>query len=59
MEPYALFGDTKGDFYDGMTLEAGAQDLQVSAYSEDKGAGDLIEEMTLQFTVADTGLGLA
>ena len=59
VEPYALFGDTRGDFYDGMTLEAGPQDLQFSAYSEDKGAGDLLETMTLQFTVEDTGLGLA
>ncbi|MEO0978565.1 MAG: Ig-like domain-containing protein [Pseudomonadota bacterium] len=58
VEPYALFGDTRGDFYDGMTLEAGPQDLQFSAYSEDKGAGDLLETMTLQFTVEDTGLGL-
>ncbi|WP_420335594.1 Ig-like domain-containing protein [Roseibium sp.] len=58
VEPYALFGDTRGDFYDGMTLEAGSQNLQYSAYSEDKGNGDLLETMTLQFTVEDTGLGL-
>nr|WP_319385749.1 Ig-like domain-containing protein [uncultured Roseibium sp.] len=58
VEPYALFGDTRGDFYDGMTLEAGPQELQFSAYSEDKGTGDLLETMTLQFSVEDNGLGL-
>lgn len=59
VEPYALFGDTNGDFFDGMTLEDGVQELKVSAYDKDKGSGDLLEALTLQFTILGDGLGLA
>ncbi|MET1413587.1 Ig-like domain-containing protein [Roseibium sp. HPY-6] len=59
VEPYALFGDTKGDFFDGTSLGEGTQDIEISVYDKDKGGGDLLESLTLQFTVDGGGLGLA
>ena len=57
VSPYALFGDNKGDFYNGANLEAGDYEFRLDAFSVDRGRGDLLEsvELTLNVT-ADDGM---
>ena len=47
--PYALFGDIEGDFRDGLDLEAGTYDLEISAFGHDN---TLLETTTLNFEIA-------
>ena len=47
--PYALFGDIEGDFRDGLDLEAGTYDLEISAFGHDD---TLLETTTLNFEIA-------
>ncbi|MEO0623508.1 MAG: Ig-like domain-containing protein [Pseudomonadota bacterium] len=52
VEPYALFGDIKGDFKGGTTFEEGDHTVGVTIYEDEKGRGDVIAEFDLEFTVA-------
>src|SRR5690606_24237471 len=50
--PYALFGDdSKGNYYYGPGMKAGKYTLTVTAYSEAKGKGNVIEQKTVNFTL--------
>ncbi|MEM1396215.1 MAG: cadherin domain-containing protein, partial [Pseudomonadota bacterium] len=54
VEPFALFGDDgHGDFFGGTTLETGAQELGVKAFSEDNAEGTTLEDLILQFFIED------
>ena len=54
--PYALFGDLEGDFYSGR-LESGFYDLRVKAYNQPNGAGNIIAEIAIGFTITNSGAG--
>lgn len=52
--PYALFGDnTNGDFFDGIMLETGSQEIRVTVYSEDDAEGITLEDLVLEFLIVD------
>lgn len=53
VEPYALFGDNSGDFFDG-ALNTGENTLEVVFTSGTGGTGDVVGRETLTFTVGDT-----
>ncbi|MEM6462258.1 MAG: Ig-like domain-containing protein [Pseudomonadota bacterium] len=54
VEPYALFGDRRGDFFDPRKpLPEGAYSITAKAYSGDRAGGELVEETTLDFVIAD------
>lgn len=40
VEPYAVFGDKNGDFFDGIPLTEGSYSLEVTVFSEKNGQGD-------------------
>ncbi|QPH54877.1 Ig-like domain-containing protein [Pontivivens ytuae] len=50
--PYALFGDTNGDF-EGETLTAGDHTVTVAFFSGANGSGTRLGETTVSFTAAD------
>ncbi len=46
VEPYALFGDHRGELYDGHALSAGEYDISMTVYSKRGGNGVVLEEIT-------------
>ena len=53
-EPYALFGDNKGDFRgEASVLAIGSNDITLDLYSENRGQGDLLASISQSFTVVD------
>ena len=55
VEPYALFGDSSGDFFDG-ALTAGENMIEVVFTSGADGTGDVLGTETLTFTVSGTAM---
>ncbi|MEM9004225.1 MAG: DUF5060 domain-containing protein [Cyanobacteria bacterium P01_F01_bin.86] len=53
VEPYALFGDTNGDFF-GQTAKTGNFTLKATAYTGSNGQGTSVDMATLDYTVVDT-----
>ena len=52
VEPYALFGDRKGDFADGIELGSGEFTLSVSGYSVDQARGEQLFDEDFTFSIA-------
>ncbi|MEM6714209.1 MAG: hypothetical protein AAF622_03990, partial [Cyanobacteria bacterium P01_C01_bin.147] len=53
-EPYALFGDNKGDFRgEASVLDIGSNDITLDLYSGNRGQGDLLASFSQSFTVVD------
>ncbi|WP_272063403.1 CAP domain-containing protein [Oscillatoria sp. CS-180] len=50
IEPYALFGDTDGDYW-GKALKAGDYTLKATAYTQDKGKGTAISSTDLSYSI--------
>lgn len=48
--PYALFGDSEGDF-NGQDLRAGDYTIKATAYTDEKGRGDAIASLDLDYTI--------
>ncbi len=48
--PYALFGDSGGDFHGG-TFSPGDYELTATAFSESGGGGDNLGSLTIEFSV--------
>lgn len=56
VEPYALFGDTDGDFLGGKNfLRAGKNSISFDVYSEDRLGGELLGTVERSFTVGPPG----
>ncbi len=56
VEPYALFGDDgKGDFFGGQKLTEGTYSAELVVFDGQKGSGSVLETVTFEFTVGDTG----
>lgn len=53
VEPYALFGDTLGDFFAG-TLNSGEQTVSFKVYAEEQGEGDLLATVDRTFTIEES-----
>lgn len=51
--PYALFGDTNGDFM-GMQLLMGSYDLLLTAYDTSNAGGEVLSTTTIDFSVLDS-----
>lgn len=51
-EPYALFGDSNGDFFGGF-IPFGSNTLTLDLFSQNKLQGDLLETVTRDFTIID------
>lgn len=51
VEPYALFGDSNGDFFGGVNLLPGDHNFSISLYSADGGSGQLLRAENYSFTV--------
>ena len=51
VEPYALFGDRSGDF-NGGSIPLGDNEIALEVYGENKLQGQLLQEVTLNFTLA-------
>ncbi|MEM7619923.1 MAG: malectin domain-containing carbohydrate-binding protein [Pseudomonadota bacterium] len=52
VEPYALFGDFQGDFYNGISLSEGAQNISFNLYGNGEASGPLLtEEISLDFEI--------
>jgi hypothetical protein len=49
--PYALYGDTDGDFFAGTELSPGTYQLDTSYFDQDNGNGSQVAEDTVTFTV--------
>lgn len=56
VEPFALFGDLSGDFFDG-SIPAGKNSLTLSLYSEDGLGGDLLDTLEIDFDVVPSDPG--
>ncbi len=52
-EPYALYGDSSGDLSGGTTLDVGEHTVDLTAYSENGGSGDVLASETFTFSIAD------
>lgn len=52
VEPYALFGDRSGDF-NGGSIPTGANEITLEVYSQNNLGGELLQEVTLDFTLVD------
>ncbi|MEO1539724.1 MAG: G8 domain-containing protein [Pseudomonadota bacterium] len=50
--PYAMFGNRGEDFFTS-ELDAGAHDLEVRAFSDERGQGELVASMTAELSVVD------
>ena len=50
IEPYALFGDTNGDF-NGGSIPLGDNTLDFELYSKNKAQGELLDTVKLNFTL--------
>jgi hypothetical protein len=53
VEPYALFGDRDGDYFNG-SLPLGANTLMLESFSQDNGKGLLVDTFTVDFTLLST-----
>ncbi|MEO1508158.1 MAG: hypothetical protein AAFU84_10960 [Cyanobacteria bacterium J06633_23] len=53
VEPYALFGDKGGDFFE-KTLTPGDVTIKAKAYSKDGGKGAVVDILSLDYSVIDT-----
>lgn len=54
VSPYALFGDRNGsDYLGGTTFDEGEHTITLTAFDRSHGKGNVLETMTLTFTVAD------
>lgn len=53
VEPYALFGDIKGDWRVGQGLSLGDNRVSLDLYSEDRLGGDLIGAVARSFTLVE------
>ncbi|MEO0867157.1 MAG: hypothetical protein AAFY17_01685 [Cyanobacteria bacterium J06642_11] len=53
LQPYALFGDQKGDFR-GRSLETGNYTVKAIAYSGKRGQGTALESLDLDYLVVET-----
>ncbi|MGK7890939.1 MAG: metallophosphoesterase [Leptolyngbyaceae cyanobacterium] len=54
VEPYALFGDRNGNFFQGdLDLIAGSNTLSLDIFAEKNGKGDLLDTVVRKFTVVD------
>src|SRR5690606_14341137 len=52
VNPYALFGDdSNGNYYYGPGMSPGKYTLTVTAYSQDKGMGNMLERKTVNFII--------
>ena len=51
VEPYALFGDSQGDFADGIELGSGEFTLSVSGYSVDRARGEQLFDEDFTFSI--------
>ncbi len=51
VEPYALFGDTRGDFFQG-ALSTGSNSIAFELYSEKNGQGQLLATIERSFTIS-------
>lgn len=49
--PYALFGDTNGDYNHGVTLDRGAKTLNIEAFGNDNGNGTPLESFDIDFFI--------
>ncbi|NEQ98529.1 MAG: hypothetical protein F6K30_17715, partial [Cyanothece sp. SIO2G6] len=54
-EPYALFGDRRGDFNEGL-LSLGSNTVQLDLYSQNRLGGALLETVSLDFSLVETML---
>jgi len=52
VEPYALFGDARGDFYGG-TLKRGTNEVTFEQYSESNAGGQLLATTSRTFALVD------
>jgi len=50
-EPYALFGDNKGDFSGDMALAEGEHTVKLTVYEGKNGSGTVLETVSFDFTV--------
>ncbi|MEM9536646.1 MAG: hypothetical protein AAGA40_13365, partial [Cyanobacteria bacterium P01_E01_bin.45] len=50
-EPYALFGDIKQDYFAGGAIPVGTNTLSLELYSQDKGRGDLLASVQIDFSI--------
>jgi hypothetical protein len=53
VEPYALYGDRKGDFFRGEPIPLGNNSLIFELYSENKAQGQLVDTITVNFTIVE------
>ena len=51
VEPYALFGDSNGDFLGGVEIEPGNHVVNVTAYAGANGTGKILDEFAIDFSV--------
>ncbi|NJN20104.1 MAG: cadherin-like domain-containing protein [Leptolyngbya sp. RL_3_1] len=51
VSPYALFGDTNGNFFTGSGLPQGANQIEFELYSQKGGNGLLLETVVVDFTL--------
>ena len=51
VEPYALFGDVNGNFFQGSELSAGQKTIELELYSKNNLGGDLVGKVSLDFSV--------
>ena len=51
VSPYALFGDTNGNFFTGSGLPQGANQIEFELYSQKRGNGLLLDTVVVDFTL--------
>ena len=51
VEPYALFGDTNGDFFNGSGIPEGDNTISFELYSQQGANGDLLDTVTMNFEI--------
>ncbi|MEM0981919.1 MAG: 5'-nucleotidase, partial [Cyanobacteria bacterium P01_H01_bin.58] len=51
VEPYALFGDSNGDFRGGLDLAPGSNTIELELYSQSRARGQLLDTIAIDFTV--------
>ena len=53
VEPYALFGDFNGDFFTGVGIPEGDNEITFDLFSESKLNGDLLDTISIEFSIVD------
>lgn len=53
LAPYALFGDSKGDFFTGKPLPSGENTLSIDIYSKKRLKGDRLGTVSVDFEIVD------